>query len=75
MGIRKSKKDREYNDLKKKSKSTNNDVQNTMQKTNDRATRTLLITGGELWCSGRVGSSCSTSETRRLTLGTTHELG
>jgi hypothetical protein len=27
---------------------TNNDVQNTTQKTKDRATRTLLKTGGEL---------------------------
>jgi hypothetical protein len=30
-------------------------------KTKDRVTRTPLKTGGELRCSGRVGSSCSTS--------------
>jgi len=30
-------------------------------KTNDRVTRTPLKTGGELRCSGRVSSSCSTS--------------
>jgi len=29
-------------------------------KTKDRVTRTPLKTGGELRCSGRVGSSCST---------------
>jgi len=32
----------------------------------DRVTRTPLKTGGELKCSGRVGSSCSTSDTRRV---------
>ena len=32
-------------------------------KTKDRVTRTPLKTGGELRCSGRVGSSCSTSDT------------
>jgi hypothetical protein len=46
-----------------KQKGTNNDLQNTTQKTSDRATRTLLKTGGELTCSGRVGSFCSTSGT------------
>jgi hypothetical protein len=35
----------------------------------DRVTRTPL-TGGELGCSGRVGSSCTTSDTRRVTLVT-----
>ena len=34
-------------------------------KTKDRVTRTPLKTGGELRCSGRVGSFCSTSGTRR----------
>ena len=33
-------------------------------KTKDRVTRTPLKIGGELKCSGRVGSSCSTSGTR-----------
>ena len=33
-------------------------------KTKDRVTRTPLITGGELRCSGGVSSSCSTSGTR-----------
>ena len=35
-------------------------------KTKDRVTRTPLKTGGELRCSGRVGNSCSTSDTRRV---------
>ena len=39
-------------------------------KTKDRVTRTPLKTGGELGCSGRVGSSCSTSGTRRVNLVT-----
>jgi hypothetical protein len=30
--------------------------------------QTPLKTGGELRCSGRVGSSCSTSDTRRVNL-------
>ena len=33
-------------------------------KTKDRVTRTPLKTGGELMCSGRVGSSCSTTGSR-----------
>jgi hypothetical protein len=37
-------------------------------KTKDRVTRTPLKTGVELRCSGRVGSSCSTSDTRRVNL-------
>jgi hypothetical protein len=34
-------------------------------KTKDRVTRTSLKTGGELRCSGKVGISCSTSDTQR----------
>jgi hypothetical protein len=45
-----------------------NDLQNTTQKTKDRATRTALKPGDELGCSGRVGSSCSTRDTRCITL-------
>ena len=37
-------------------------------KTKDRVTRTSLKTRGELRCSGRVSSSCSTSGTRRVNL-------
>ena len=47
--------------------------------TKDRVSRTPLKTGGELGCSGRVGSSCSTSDTRRVNLVTNpvinHERG
>jgi len=39
-------------------------------KTKDRVKQTLLKTGGELGCSGRVGSSCSTIGTRRVNLVT-----
>ena len=64
--IRKSEKDRQHNGQKKKDKRINNNLQNTKV----RATWTSLKTGSELRCSGRVGSSCSTSGTRRITLVT-----
>ena len=38
--------------------------------TKDRVTRTPLKIGGELRCSGRMSSSCSTSDTRRVNLVT-----
>ena len=53
-----------------KRKSTNNELQNIRYKTNDRVTRTPLKTHGELRCSGRVSSSCSTSVTRRVNIVT-----
>ena len=56
-----NKKDRQYNDQNKKDKRTNNDLQNTTQKTKDRATRTKLKTGSKPRCSGRVASCCSTN--------------
>ena len=64
---------------KKKYKRTNKDLQNITHKTKDRVTRTPLKTGVELRCSGRVGSSCSTSDVRRVNLVTnpviSHEWG
>ena len=39
-------------------------------KTKDRVTQTQLKTGGELRCTGKVSSSCSTSDTRHVTLVT-----
>jgi len=39
---RKSKKDIQFNSLKKKNKKKNNDLQNTTQKTKEEATRTPL---------------------------------
>jgi hypothetical protein len=50
---------RQYNNKRKDAKMTNNDLQNTIQKTKYRATQTLLKTGTESRCSGRVNSSCS----------------
>jgi hypothetical protein len=48
-------------------------------KTKDRITRTPLKTGGELMCSSRSSSSCSTSDTCRVNLVTnpviSHERG
>jgi hypothetical protein len=48
-------------------------------KTKDRVTRTPLKAGGELRCSGRVNSSCSTTDTHRVNLVTNpvinHERG
>ena len=40
----------------------------TTQKTKDRATRSPIKTGIELMYSGKVSSSCSTCDTRRVTL-------
>ena len=48
-----------------KDKKTNNDLQNTTQKTEDQATRTPLKTGVNT-CSGKVDTPCSTG-TRRVT--------
>ena len=49
------------------------------QKAKDGVTQTRLKNGDELMCSGRVGSSCSTSGTRRVDLVTnpviSHEWG
>ena len=48
---RKSKKNRQYNDHKKVDKKTNNDLQNTTQKTKNLGTRTPLKSGVENRCS------------------------
>ena len=50
-------KDRQYNDQKKKEKLTDNDLQNTTQKTTAQTTRTPLKSGGELKSSGCVSNS------------------
>ena len=55
------------NDQQKKDKRANNDLQNTIQRTKDRATQTPLKTIGELWCSGMVSSFCSTGGTCSVT--------
>jgi len=70
-----SKKNKQYNSQKKKNKQYNsqkqrqkdNDLQNNMQKTKDCSTWTQ----GEVRCSRRVGSPCSTNGAHRVTLVTT----
>ena len=57
-------KDRQYHGQTKNDKRTNHDT----QKTKDGASRTILKTGDERRCSERVSSSCSISETRRVTV-------
>jgi hypothetical protein len=42
--------------------------QTTIYKTKDQVTQTPLNTGGELRCSGKVSSFCSTSGTRQVNL-------
>ena len=61
-----SKKDRQHNGNMKKDKH----LQNIIQKNKDRVIRTPLKTEGELRCSGRVNSFCSTSGTCRVNLVT-----
>jgi len=55
---------------KDKEKRTNNDLQNTTQKTEYREIWTPLRTGDEHRCSGRISSSYSTSGTHRISLVT-----
>ena len=58
-------KNRQHNGQKNKRRSTKHTY-----KTKDRETRILLKTEGELRCSGRVRSSCSTSDISRVNLVT-----
>ena len=68
--IRISKKNtRQQNGQKKKYKGTNNDLQNIHIKLKIELHEPIK-TEGELRCSGRIGSSCSTSDTRRVDLVT-----
>ena len=53
---------------RKRTSNMNNVVQNTMQKIKNWAAQTPLKTGSELWCFGRVGSSCFTCGTRHVYL-------
>jgi hypothetical protein len=65
--ICKSKKGRQHNGQKKKYKQRSSKH---THKTKDRVTRTPLKTRDEIRCSGKVSSSCSTSDTRRVNLVT-----
>jgi hypothetical protein len=53
---------------KKKDKRTNSELQNITQKTKRSNNTNSLKIGDEPRCSGRVSSSCSTSDTRRVTV-------
>jgi len=59
--IRISKKNRQHNRHKKKVQKDKHRSTKHTHKTKDRVKRTPLNNGGELRCSGRVSSSCSTS--------------
>ena len=63
----KRQKDRKHNGQKKKYKRRNNDIQNVTHKTKHRGT---LKIWGEVRCSDRFRSSCSTSGISRVTLVT-----
>jgi hypothetical protein len=63
-----SKKNRQHNGQKKKNNKTKKDLQNTTQKTTDRATRTQSKIGSERRCPGRVSSFCCASGTRHVPL-------
>ena len=55
--------DRQYDCQNKEDKKTNNDLQNITQKFNEKNKQHKPTkTRGELMCSGRVSSSCSTSD-------------
>jgi hypothetical protein len=59
---------RRTDNIMAKRKRTNNDLQNITHKMKDRVTGTPLKNGAQLRCSGRVGSSCFTSDTRGVNL-------
>jgi hypothetical protein len=61
--IRNLKKNRQHNGQKKKVQKDKQRSTKHIYKTKDRLTRTPLKTGGELRCSGKVSSSCSTNQT------------
>ena len=60
------KKNLQHNSQRKKEQKDKQRTTKHTYKTKDRVTLAPLKTGGELRCSGRVGSSCSTSDTWRL---------
>ena len=68
--IRISKKKSQHNGQQKKYEKDKQGSTKHTYKTKDRVTRTPLKARDELRCSGRVGSSCSTSDTVRVNLVT-----
>jgi hypothetical protein len=77
--IRISKKNRQHNGQKKKALKDKQQSTKHTHKAKDRVTRIPLNIADELMCSGRVGSSCSISSSRRVKLITnwviSHEWG
>jgi hypothetical protein len=67
ISIRKSK-DRQHNGQRKKRQQDKQRSTKHTHKAKDRVTRTAIKTGAELRCSGKVSSSSSTSDTRRVNL-------
>ena len=63
-------KNRKHNGQKKKVQKDKQRSTKHGYKTKDQVTRTSLKTGNELMCSGRVSSSCSTSDTYHVNLVT-----
>ena len=68
--IRISKKNRQHNGKKKIVQKDKQQYTKDIYKTKDQVTRTPLKTGGDRWWSGRVSSSCSTSDTCCINLVT-----
>ena len=67
------KKDKQHNDQKKKDKQRSKNRKEYTENER-RATRIPPKTWGELWCSESESTSCSTSDTRRVTLVTNPEI-
>ena len=68
--IRISKKNRQHNDQKTEEQKDKQRSTKHTHKTKDRVIQTPLNSGGELRCSGRASSSCSTGDTCRVNLVT-----
>jgi hypothetical protein len=66
--IRISKKNRQHNGQIEKVRKDNQRSTKHTPNTKDRVTRTPLKTGGDIRCSGKVSSSCSTSGACRVNL-------
>jgi hypothetical protein len=65
-----SEKNRQHSGQNKKTQEDKQRSRKHTYKAKDRVTQSTLKTGGGLRCSGRVSSSCSTSDTRRVNLVT-----
>ena len=68
LTINRTSSDRQYNGCKKRDNMTNNGLQNTTQKLNDWATRTLREKVDEVSCSGKVSNCFSPKGNRCITV-------